>query len=187
MKVSGCYHVLRSCTLTPHLVPAGFDSFPCVHAQFLILDEPTTGLDPSARRETWALLRGVRAGRTVLLSTHSMEEAEAIADRIAIMADGTVRCYGSPLFLKNKYCEWTWGTCVLQAGQDVGSSIHGWVQQRSRILSSTTIFLQMKRLRRTTFSSLRFQNVQNWSLHRKMTSIRQGPWLDVSSVEPQFK
>jgi ABC-2 type transport system ATP-binding protein len=59
--------------------------------ELLVLDEPTTGLDPESRRHIWSLIRGlVRRGATVLLTTHYLEEAENLADRIAIMHDGLI-------------------------------------------------------------------------------------------------
>ncbi|MBB4744814.1 ABC-2 type transport system ATP-binding protein [Actinoplanes octamycinicus] len=59
--------------------------------RLLLLDEPTTGLDPQSRAHTWALLRALREqGVTILLTTHYLEEAEALADRIAIMDAGRV-------------------------------------------------------------------------------------------------
>ena len=62
-----------------------------------VLDELTTGLDPRARREVWRLVRDVRdSGVTVLLVTHSMEEAQVLCDRIAIIADGRVRALDTP-------------------------------------------------------------------------------------------
>ncbi|XP_046856235.1 phospholipid-transporting ATPase ABCA3-like [Xenia sp. Carnegie-2017] len=61
----------------------------------LMLDEPTSGMDPSARRFTWELLEKYRDGRTILLTTHSMDEADFLGDRIAIMAEGKIRCCGS--------------------------------------------------------------------------------------------
>uniref|UniRef100_A0A7N8XHA7 ATP-binding cassette, sub-family A (ABC1), member 3b n=1 Tax=Mastacembelus armatus TaxID=205130 RepID=A0A7N8XHA7_9TELE len=64
---------------------------------------PTSGMDPSARRATWDLLQGEKRGRTILLTTHFMDEADLLGDRIAIMAGGELQCCGSPLFLKNKY------------------------------------------------------------------------------------
>jgi len=67
------------------------------------LDEPTSGMDPYSQRQTWNLIRRCLTGRTVLLSTHSMDEAEALGDRIAIMVNGVIKCCGSPMFLKNKY------------------------------------------------------------------------------------
>ncbi|CAG5897799.1 unnamed protein product, partial [Menidia menidia] len=72
-------------------------------SRVVMLDEPTSGMDPSARRATWDLLQGEKRGRTILLTTHFMDEADLLGDRIAIMAGGDLQCLGSPLFLKNKY------------------------------------------------------------------------------------
>ncbi|KAG1714019.1 ATP-binding cassette sub-family A member 3 [Nymphon striatum] len=69
----------------------------------LLLDEPTSGLDPEARKEVWNILQSVRAEKTVLLTTHYMEEADALGDRIAFMSDGSLFSVGTPLFLKNKF------------------------------------------------------------------------------------
>ncbi len=54
--------------------------------QVVILDEPTSGMDPSARRATWDLISKYKSGRTVLLSTHFMDEADLLGDRVAIMS-----------------------------------------------------------------------------------------------------
>ncbi|KAK7503139.1 hypothetical protein BaRGS_00005765 [Batillaria attramentaria] len=72
-------------------------------SKVVILDEPTSGVDPSARRQMWDLLQRHRAGRTLMLSTHFMDEADALGNRIAIMADGKLVCCGSPMFLKKLY------------------------------------------------------------------------------------
>ncbi|XP_035035732.2 phospholipid-transporting ATPase ABCA3 [Hippoglossus stenolepis] len=72
-------------------------------SKVVMLDEPTSGMDPSARRATWDLLQGEKRGRTILLTTHFMDEADLLGDRIIIMAGGELQCCGSPLFLKNKY------------------------------------------------------------------------------------
>uniref|UniRef100_A0A8C1CUZ2 ATP-binding cassette, sub-family A (ABC1), member 3b n=1 Tax=Cyprinus carpio carpio TaxID=630221 RepID=A0A8C1CUZ2_CYPCA len=72
-------------------------------SKVVMLDEPTSGMDPSARRAIWDLLQGEKHGRTILLTTHFMDEADLLGDRIAIMASGELQCCGSPLFLKNKY------------------------------------------------------------------------------------
>ncbi len=64
---------------------------------FLFLDEPTTGLDPQARRQLWDLIEKFKAsGRTILLTTHYMDEAERLCDRIAIMDHGKVIALGTP-------------------------------------------------------------------------------------------
>jgi ABC-2 type transport system ATP-binding protein len=65
--------------------------------ELVFLDEPTTGLDPQARRSLWDVVRGMKAeGRTVILTTHYIEEAEALCDRLAIMDHGTILSEGSP-------------------------------------------------------------------------------------------
>ena len=73
------------------------------HSKFVVLDEPTAGMDPVARREFWTLLRSVRLRRALLLTTHHMDEAEALGDRVAIMASGKVKADGSIDFLKKRF------------------------------------------------------------------------------------
>ncbi|CAG7824302.1 unnamed protein product [Allacma fusca] len=75
----------------------------CAGSKAVLLDEPTSGMDPGARRSTWDLIQKEKLNRTVILSTHYMEEADLLGDRIAIMADGAVKCCGCSLFLKKKY------------------------------------------------------------------------------------
>lgn len=65
--------------------------------ELIFLDEPTTGFDPSARRSAWEIVRGLAAlGKTILLTTHYMDEAQALADRVAIMNRGTIVAEGPP-------------------------------------------------------------------------------------------
>ncbi|MDX3855024.1 ABC transporter ATP-binding protein [Streptomyces sp. AK02-01A] len=65
--------------------------------EVLFLDEPTTGLDAEGRRDTWELVRALRdGGTTVLLTTHYLDEAESLADRLAIMRDGRIVAAGTP-------------------------------------------------------------------------------------------
>ncbi|MGA5729899.1 ABC transporter ATP-binding protein [Streptomyces seoulensis] len=65
--------------------------------EVLFLDEPTTGLDAEGRRDTWELVRSLRdAGTTVLLTTHYLEEAEDLADRLAILHEGRIAASGTP-------------------------------------------------------------------------------------------
>uniref|UniRef100_A0A674GFY0 P-type phospholipid transporter n=1 Tax=Taeniopygia guttata TaxID=59729 RepID=A0A674GFY0_TAEGU len=70
-------------------------------AKVVVLDEPTSGVDPYSRRSIWDLLLKYRPGRTIILSTHHMDEADILGDRVAIISQGKLFCSGSPVFLKN--------------------------------------------------------------------------------------
>ncbi|CAH1126708.1 unnamed protein product [Ceutorhynchus assimilis] len=72
-------------------------------SKILILDEPSSGMDPESRREMWDLLHEWRNEKTILITTHFMEEADALGDWIAIMNDGELKCYGTPMYLKKQY------------------------------------------------------------------------------------
>jgi ABC-2 type transport system ATP-binding protein len=73
--------------------------------QLIFLDEPSTGLDPQARRNLWGIVRGIKAkGKTIILTTHSMDEAEYLCDEIAIMDHGRIIAQGSPEALVERYC-----------------------------------------------------------------------------------
>jgi ABC-2 type transport system ATP-binding protein len=65
--------------------------------ELIFLDEPTTGFDPEARRAAWETVRSLRElGKTILLTTHYLDEAQALADRVAIVKDGRVLAIGPP-------------------------------------------------------------------------------------------
>jgi ABC-type multidrug transport system ATPase subunit len=71
--------------------------------RIIFFDEPTTGMDPVSRHNVWQLMQSLKKDKTIVLTTHAMEEADILADRIAVVADGELRCVGSPLNLKNTY------------------------------------------------------------------------------------
>jgi len=65
--------------------------------ELIFLDEPTTGFDPRARRQAWETIRGLRGlGKTILLTTHYLDEAEQLADRVAVLAHGQIVASGTP-------------------------------------------------------------------------------------------
>ena len=73
--------------------------------ELVFLDELTTGLDPQARRAIWELVRGIRErGKTVFLTTHLMEEAERLCDRVAIIEHGRIVDIGTPGGLVRRHC-----------------------------------------------------------------------------------
>src|SRR5207342_253407 len=65
--------------------------------ELVFLDEPTTGFDPAARRNAWALIRSLRElGKTIVLTTHYLDEAQQLADRVAVLRDGEIVQQGTP-------------------------------------------------------------------------------------------
>jgi lipooligosaccharide transport system ATP-binding protein len=107
--------------------------------ELVVLDEPTTGLDPQARQHIWQRLRGLRGeGRTLILTTHYMEEAERLCDRLAIIDGGRVVAAGAPRELIAAYiepcvlelrgeCAWYWGretgAALAARSEDVGDTL----------------------------------------------------------------
>ena len=75
----------------------------CANSRLVLFDEPTAGMDLSARRDVWQMLKNYKQERIILLTTHYMDEADVLGDRIGIMDKGKLVCLGSSLFLKNRY------------------------------------------------------------------------------------
>ncbi|MBL8471664.1 MAG: ATP-binding cassette domain-containing protein [Rhodocyclaceae bacterium] len=97
--------------------------------EFLVLDEPTTGLDPQARHLIWdRLKRLVQQGRTLLLTTHFMDEAERLADRLAVMDHGRIIGEGSPRAMIAQHVE---AQVVEVYGEWNGSGVSAWAEQRA--------------------------------------------------------
>lgn len=101
----------------------------------VFLDEPSTGLDPQSRRNLWQIVDQIKdEGKTIILTTHSMEEAEYLCDRIAIMDRGRIIAEGSPEELIRKYCS---GSAIfLPASADTDkleNMPYAWQRQKDRI------------------------------------------------------
>uniref|UniRef100_A0A671VNR0 P-type phospholipid transporter n=1 Tax=Sparus aurata TaxID=8175 RepID=A0A671VNR0_SPAAU len=90
-------------------------------SKVVVLDEPTAGVDPYSRRGIWDLLLKYRKDRTIILSTHYMDEAELLGDRIAIISQGKLCCCGSPLFLKSRLGSGYYLTVVKREGLDTST------------------------------------------------------------------
>lgn len=67
------------------------------------LDEPSTGLDPASRRQLWQVVKKNKKDRAIILTTHSMEEAEILCDRLGIFVDGRLVCIGNPKEIASRY------------------------------------------------------------------------------------
>ena len=72
-------------------------------SKIILLDEPTSGMDVMARRALWEFLKNYKKDKIILLTTHFLDEAEYLGDRIGIMSDGHFLCSGTSSFLKSKY------------------------------------------------------------------------------------
>ena len=71
--------------------------------KIVILDEPTTGMDPVNRRYVWQFIEKFKENRVIILTSHSMEEADILGDQIAIMSEGVFKAFGTSISLKNKH------------------------------------------------------------------------------------
>ncbi len=86
--------------------------------ELIFLDEPTTGFDPTARREAWSMIEGLKAlGKTVFLTTHYMDEAQHLADRVAILREGEIVGQGSMGELSEQLKRTTTIECLLDGRQ----------------------------------------------------------------------
>ena len=73
--------------------------------KLILLDEPTTGLDPETRRTIWDIINQQKQGKSIILTTHNMEEADILCTRIGIVSKGALSCIGNQLYLKNRFGE----------------------------------------------------------------------------------
>lgn len=71
--------------------------------KMIVLDEPTTGMDVIARQSVWKMIEEKKKGRTIILTTHSMEEADALGDRVVVVGKGKVQAQGTSIDLKATY------------------------------------------------------------------------------------
>jgi ABC-type multidrug transport system ATPase subunit len=95
----------------------------CGGSKVVVLDEPTSGMDPFSRRFTWNVIRHYRQNRIIILTTHFMDEADILGDRIAIMSDGKLRCAGSSMYLKKMFGSGY--QLTIEKNQVIGHPPHG--------------------------------------------------------------
>jgi ABC-2 type transport system ATP-binding protein len=111
--------------------------------ELLFLDEPTTGFDPSARRQAWQVIAGLRElGKTVMLTTHYMDEAQALADHVAVIATGRIIAAGTPDDLGGRADAATrisFQTPANGSGESLRRSVEGdWQAENGRTVLRTT-------------------------------------------------
>ena len=88
--------------------------------EIILYDEPTNGLDPLKRKAVLELLGKLKEGRILILTTHSMEEADELSDRIVILKDGEVCCVGSGFFLKEEFSKEIFFFCEVEGSEEFG-------------------------------------------------------------------
>lgn len=144
--------------------------------RIVFLDEPTTGLDPQARRNFWRLVERIkRSGKTVVLTTHYMDEAEYLCDELAIMDRGRIVAQGSPVALLREHFSFIYvcidrADCVAVPELLVDADIHGErVDIRSRSVEQT---LQLLMARQVPLHSLQVRNPTLEDLFLKLTGHR---------------
>ncbi|XP_066249197.1 phospholipid-transporting ATPase ABCA3-like [Euwallacea similis] len=105
-------------------------------SKVLILDEPSSGMDPQSRRHMWDLLLQWRNQKTILITTHFMEEADALGDWIAIMNEGKLLCYGTPMYLKKIYDTGSNLILLIAKNQDVDIAVKNIKEEISKYINN---------------------------------------------------
>ncbi|XP_022667795.1 retinal-specific ATP-binding cassette transporter-like isoform X4 [Varroa destructor] len=147
----------------------------------LLLDEPTTGIDPRARRRIWNTLARFQTemGSSCLLTSHSMDECEALCQRIAVMVEGSIRCVGSSQHLKTKFSQ---GFTVL-----VKLSVDSQLQAKAVIQAMQKLFPSGCRLQQSYQRLLKFHVAKatlRWSaVFERIMQMRNDPTLSIEDVQ----
>lgn len=131
--------------------------------EIIFLDEPSTGLDPGARREMWALIQGFKEqGKTILLTTHYMEEAEFLCDRVAMFKEGQVAALDSPKLLVNQFIIANYLTFISdEADPELLQNLQG-VTRVDRI--NETIRIQTSSLQDTSLALFQLAQEKGWKI-----------------------
>ena len=113
-------------------------------SEIIFLDEPSSGMDITSRRNLWEILKSCIEKKIIILTTHYMEEASVLGNRIGIIADGKMKCIGSPLFLIERFGKFMSVNVVKQEGANNDDIISFFTQRASgieyEILSQEILF-----------------------------------------------
>lgn len=155
-------------------------------SKVVFLDEPTSGMDPYSRRATWSLIKKYKKNRAIVLTTHFMDEADLLGDRIAIMSHGELKCYGSSLFLKSRFGVGYNLTMVKATSDFDEEAVNGLVSKHipeTKILSSAAgeLALQLPFTRVSTFPAL-FEEVEE----RRIAMGIGGYGISMTTLEDVF-
>jgi ABC-type multidrug transport system ATPase subunit len=139
--------------------------------KIIFLDEPTTGLDPLTRLGIWKLIENMKKNRVIVLTTHSMFEADALSDRIAIMKNGQLKCIGNSIYLKNQYGKGYYINIITKNVEQVKKFVMDNLKDSTLLLEtsgSLKFLISDKRNIPKFFESLESQEsdfVEDWSLN----------------------
>jgi ABC-type multidrug transport system ATPase subunit len=149
------------------------------------LDEPTAGLDPVSRRHLWELVQRNREGRAILLTTHFMDEADVLGDRIAIVKEGRLRALGSARYLKKRFGMGYLIRCSMEADSDVSQiqeCVSRHIPEASFISNAGTEFsMRLPKEAMTSFSRL-FEEID----HRKHELSLTNYGIETTTLEEVF-
>jgi len=112
--------------------------------KILFLDEPTTGLDPDMKRSIWEIVEHMRHGRCIILTTHAMDEAETLCNRIGIMANGSLKCIGTPAHLRKRYGSTFELTFTIAPSADGDGNLDGFLKEFSETATCVSAFGQTR-------------------------------------------
>lgn len=115
------------------------------HPQVVFLDEPSTGLDPHAKRELWDSILSAKQDKVLLLTTHSLEEAEVLCDQLVVIAHGQLKAIGHAEELKSRYSSFYLLSVAVQEERNM-ASLAEWILtqfQGARILDSISCSLKI--------------------------------------------
>eukprot|EP01135_Chromosphaera_perkinsii_P005891 Nk52_evm24s370 gene=Nk52_evmTU24s370 len=110
--------------------------------QIVFLDEPTTGMDPLIRRNIWDLILEHKKERLIVMTTHSIEEADILSDKVIIMAGGQLQAVGSPLSLKNKYAGYVLSVSIVDTSCSDGETPEEGQSTFSQVRKSSEVKLK---------------------------------------------
>ncbi|XP_071572404.1 phospholipid-transporting ATPase ABCA3-like [Temnothorax nylanderi] len=154
------------------------------NTKILILDEPTYGIDPEHKRQIWDLLLDIKRHKTIIMATNSMEAADFLADRIAIIANGRIECYGSKMYLNRRYGIGYVLSLLVQEDCNVGR-IHTEIQEFSAdpitLRSTMGLVIRFDVPRNSRFTKL-LQHLESNKEELKIVSVA----LSAASIEGQF-
>ncbi|XP_024936975.1 ATP-binding cassette sub-family A member 3 isoform X2 [Cephus cinctus] len=153
-------------------------------AKILILDEPTYGIDPEYRRQVWDILSSIKKNKTIIMATNSMEAADILADRIAIIANGRIECYGTKMYLNRRYGIGFVLSIVIQEDCDL-DNLHIEIQQYSsqpvKLRSTMGLVVRFDLARGTRMTKL-LQFLEHNKEELQINSLA----VNAASIEGQF-